>query len=76
MLLTSLFHDILTNNGIKNKDPIKLAPERELLNKFGGPLSIEEFRSYCSNCVLVYGLHLPPMIPTEACLTSQYVFNL
>jgi hypothetical protein len=44
-------------------DAIPKAPERELLQKFGGPLSIEEFRNSALLCKKEFKLALPPMIP-------------
>lgn len=47
----------------KKNDIIHMAPPRETLKKFGGILSIEEFRSNASTCIKEFRLVFPPMIP-------------
>lgn len=42
---------------------IQMAPQRELLVKFGGPLTIEEFRDNLMLCKKEHRMSLPPMIP-------------
>jgi len=42
---------------------IPIAPARELLQKFGGPLSIEEFRNSSLLCKKEFKVAFPPMIP-------------
>ena len=44
------------------KNPIKIAPDRICLRKFGGNLSIEEFRNTCDNKSKDYKVILPPML--------------
>lgn len=44
-------------------DAIPIPPERELLQKFGGPISIEEFRNSALLCKKEFKVALPPMIP-------------
>lgn len=46
----------------KNND-IPLAPKRELLKKFGGILSIDEFRNSETLCKKEYKMSIPPIIP-------------
>lgn len=41
---------------------IKLAPPRQTLNIFGGPLNINQFRTKLKNYDVTYILNLPPMI--------------
>jgi hypothetical protein len=57
----------LTNN-LKNKimdnnEPLKLAPDRELLVSKGGVLSIEEFREGFDSYGMFPKINMPPMIP-------------
>jgi hypothetical protein len=42
---------------------ITMSPPREILEKFGGTISIEEFRKSLVSCTKEYRLVLPPMIP-------------
>ena len=45
-----------------NLEPIKIAPSRVCLKKFGGRLSINEFRNICTKLNKSYKLLLPPMV--------------
>jgi hypothetical protein len=47
---------------------IKAAGPRELLQKFGGPLDISQYREPNNISVKTYKMTLPPMIP----LISEY----
>ena len=59
----------LYSNTIYNKSSkIDMAPHRLLLNVFGGPLIIEEYRSNNSNN---YDIRIPPILPIKH-LVNQY----
>ncbi|ARF09343.1 hypothetical protein Catovirus_2_292 [Catovirus CTV1] len=45
-------------------EEILIAPSREVLEKFGGPLTITEFRKNFKHCNKEYKLLMPPMIPS------------
>ena len=45
-----------------NHKPIKIAPSKLCLKKFGGRLSIDEYRSICTKFDKSYKLLIPPMI--------------
>lgn len=53
-LLNMLYSDII--------NPIKIAPDKMCLRKFGGNLSIEEYRNICNNNTKNYKIVLPPML--------------
>lgn len=55
-LLNSLYKDFKSENGIK------VAPPRLCLKKFGGRLSIKEFRNINTNYNKDYKLVIPPMV--------------
>ena len=57
-LLNLLYIKMLSNKKIN----IKLAPPRRTLKKFGGILSIEEFRKFNDNYYKQYNIIYPPMI--------------
>ena len=62
-LLKKLYKDIF------NKDClIKPAGPKEILDKFGGPVSIETYRSSDYICSKLHKISIPPMIP----LLSHY----
>lgn len=44
-------------------DQIKMAPPREMLKKFGGPMSIEDFRENFTMCNKEYKLNIPVVVP-------------
>ena len=46
-----------------NTDPIPLAPPREMLQKFGGPLTIHDFRNGSLLCKKEFKSTIPPIIP-------------
>jgi hypothetical protein len=58
-LIKKLYNIIIDK---KNGD-IPLAPKRELLKKFGGILSIDEFRNSETLCKKEYKMAIPPIIP-------------
>lgn len=45
---------------------INVAPPKEITKKFGGPLTIEEFRNTSLMCKKEFKMSLPPMIPLIA----------
>lgn len=57
-LIKKLYHYIHASD-----DEILIAPSREVLEKFGGPLTITEFRKNFKHCNKEYKLLMPPMIP-------------
>tara|TARA_Y100001935_G_C17310874_1_gene516081 strand:+ start:8105 stop:8773 length:669 start_codon:yes stop_codon:yes gene_type:complete len=54
--LINLYSNII----LEKKEKIEMAPNRLLLKTFGGPLSIEEYRS---NNLLNYEIRIPPILP-------------
>lgn len=61
-LRNSLIKELFTRI-YKSTEQIYPAPQKELLQKFGGPLKIEEFRDNKFLCKKEYKIHLPPLIP-------------
>lgn len=57
-LMTKMFSAVF-----ETKEQINMAPPREMLKKFGGILSIDEFRSGALLCKMEYKISLPPFIP-------------
>ena len=57
-LLNLMYKKNNTNSNLK----IKLAPPRQCLNMFGGPLSIQQFRDTLENYNKTYVLNFPPMV--------------
>ena len=57
-LIKKLYHNIYNCD-----DEITMAPPREVLEKFGGPLTINEFRKNFKCCNKEYKMLMPPMIP-------------
>ena len=58
-LLNVMYNKIINTNNQR----VKIAPDRRLLSKFGGSLSIEE---YCNNSEYdTYDITLPPIIPVN-----------
>ncbi len=47
------------------------APAREALAKFGGPMSIEEFRSVCESQRVRVDIHMPPMVSILASMDTK-----
>ena len=54
--LINLYSNII----LEKKEKIEMAPNRLLLKSFGGPLSIEEYRS---KNILNYEIRIPPILP-------------
>lgn len=63
MLIKQLFYKIYGDNIV-----LKYAPKREILTKFGGPITIEKFRESLFTPTEDYYLKLPPMNPMTYCL--------
>ena len=53
-------------------DQILLAPAKELLQKFGGPMTIEEFRNKELLAKKEHKIHLPPMVPLLPAIEEIY----
>ena len=73
-LIKKLFSKIFSN-----MDQISVAPPKELLKKFGGYLSIEEFRDKTMLCKKEYKLSLPPLIhllPVVEEIQKDYAKNI
>lgn len=68
-LLNNLHEDIFGNI-----NPIVLAPPREMLKKFGGYLTIDEFRNR-SNSQIQYQLLIPPLMSMR-CQIEEFYGNL
>jgi hypothetical protein len=51
--------------------PIKPAPSRQILKMFGGPMSIEEYRSLVRQGKLRVDIHLPPMVSLLATMDTK-----
>lgn len=51
---------------------IYLAPAKELLQKFGGPMSIEEFRNNELLCKKEHKINIPPLIPLLPTIEEVY----
>ncbi len=59
-------YSLLQNLKIKitgSTQPIKFAPQRELLNTKGGPYTIEQFRKGFTICSLDLHMNMPPLMP-------------
>ena len=69
-LIKKLYNTIYENN----KD-ILVAPPRESLKKFGGPLSIEEFRRNHEVVKKKYRMIMPPMVSIVPFIEESYVDN-
>ncbi len=47
------------------------APARETLQRFGGPMSIEEFRAICDKQRIRVDIHIPPMVSILASMDTK-----
>jgi len=65
--LINLYSNII----LKTKEKIEMAPNRLLLNAFGGPLKIEEYRS---KNILNYEIRIPPILPINHSV-NKYELN-
>lgn len=62
----------LHNRVFNTTDQIHLAPAKELLQKFGGPMTIEEFRNKDLLCKKEHKINIPPLIPLLASVEENY----
>lgn len=69
-LLKKMYNKIYQNN-----DEIKLAPQREVFEKFGGPLKYEEYRKNSIKCNKEYRFLMPPMAPIVPIIEEGRVEN-
>ena len=51
----------LYNHIFKNDLEIRLAPKKEVFEKFGGPLNYDEYKKNCYTCTKEYRFIMPPM---------------
>jgi hypothetical protein len=65
----------LYNNIYNNNNEILVAPPRESLNKFGGPLTIEQFRRNNQIVKKKYRMIMPPMVSIVPYIEESYVDN-
>lgn len=68
-------HYSLLNHVYGNEKEIKVAPPRLALKKFGGKLSIAEFRECNSNYTKTYEVTEPPFIPVIPTLEEVVINN-
>lgn len=54
---------------------LRMAPQREVLDKFGGTIKIDEFRKSSICNMIEYRLVLPPMIPIIPFIEINYTRN-
>jgi hypothetical protein len=47
------------------------APNRETLQRFGGPLTTQAFRSICENQSIRVDIHMPPMVSILASMDTK-----
>lgn len=64
---------LMKRHAVKKYTPIRSAPKRILLDVFGGPLSIEEFRSGSSNVqvFMPYETHRMPILVASHAVPSK-----
>jgi hypothetical protein len=63
-LLNCLYKDFVNGR-------IYPAPNRECLQRFGGPISIQEFRGICESQRIRVDVHLPPMVSILASMDTK-----
>jgi hypothetical protein len=51
--------------------PLKPAPPRQILKLFGGPMTIQEYRSLMHSGMLRVDIHLPPMVSLLATMDTK-----
>lgn len=68
---TGLMKD-LCNTIFGNTEMLTEAPEKEILQKFGGPMPIDEFRNHHLLCKKEFKIKIPPMIPLVATVEETY----
>lgn len=62
----------LYNQIYKTNEDIPIAPPRESLKKFGGPLTIDEFKKNSKKCEKEYRFILPPMVSLVPLIEETY----
>jgi len=60
----------LTNIIFGSNHKLTLAPQREVLQKFGGPLSSEDFHNESLMCSIIYKINIPPIIPLVSTISE------
>ena len=70
-LLKKLYNKIHNTN-----EDISLAPDRETLKKFGGPLTIDEFRKNNNICEKEYRFIMPPMVSIIPLIEETFKDNV
>lgn len=69
----------LNNIVFNNKDDIILAPKKEVLEKYGGPVSIDDYRKNFTSCKKDYRFIMPPMVSIipliEECSKDSVKYN-
>jgi hypothetical protein len=68
---TSLIKE-LHNRIFGPSGPIYFAPQRELLQKYGGPMLIEEFRNNELLCKKEHKINIPPLVPLLSAVEEVY----
>ena len=61
----------LLNRIYGSSQPLKPAPPKQILKLFGGPMTIEEYRSLLQSHTLRVDLHLPPMVSLLATMDTK-----
>jgi hypothetical protein len=61
----------LLNRIYGSNSPVRPAPPKQILKLFGGPLSIEEYRSLIRDGKLRVDIHLPPMVSLLATMDTK-----
>lgn len=69
VLLNNLYEDVFNNC-----NTINLSPPREMLRKFGGTLTIQEFRSRCTQAIQYQNI-IPPLMSLR-CQIEEFYGNL
>jgi hypothetical protein len=61
----------LLNRIYGSAEPLRPAPPKQILKLFGGPMSIEEYRSLLHSRTLRVDIHLPPMVSLLATMDTK-----
>jgi len=61
----------LLNRIYGSAEPLRPAPPKQILKLFGGPMSIEEYRSLLHSRMLRVDIHLPPMVSLLATMDTK-----
>jgi hypothetical protein len=61
----------LLNRLYGSMNPLRPAPPKQILKLFGGPMSIEEYRSLLQSAKLRVDIHLPPMVSLLATMDTK-----